>query len=30
MPLLSRNEKVTCDNCGTQTTKLNLAPDRSV
>ena len=25
MPSLTRNEKVTCDNCGTQTTKLNLA-----
>ena len=25
MPSLNRNEKVTCDNCGTQTTKLNLA-----
>ena len=24
MPSLNRNEKVTCDNCGTQTTKLNL------
>ena len=25
MPSLNRNEKVTCENCGTQTTKLNLA-----
>ena len=25
MPSLNRNEKVTCDNCGTQTTKPNLA-----
>ena len=25
MPSLSRYEKVTCENCGTQTTKLNLA-----
>ena len=25
MPSLNRNEKVTCKNCGTQTTKLNLA-----
>ena len=25
MPSHSRNEKVLCDNCGTQTTKLNLA-----
>ena len=25
MPSLYRNEKVTCENCGTQTTKLNLA-----
>ena len=25
MPSLSRNEKVTCENCGTQITKLNLA-----
>ena len=25
MPSLNRYEKVTCDNCGTQTTKLNLA-----
>ena len=25
MPSLNRNEKVTFDNCGTQTTKLNLA-----
>ena len=25
MPSLNRNEKVTCYNCGTQTTKLNLA-----
>ena len=25
MPSLNRNEKITCDNCGTQTTKLNLA-----
>ena len=25
MPPLNRYEKVTCDNCGTQTTKLNLA-----
>ena len=24
MPSLNRNEKVTCENCGTQTTKLNL------
>ena len=25
MPSLNRNEKDTCGNCGTQTTKLNLA-----
>ena len=25
MPSLNRNEKVTCENCGTQTTKLKLA-----
>ena len=25
MPSLNRNDKVTCENCGTQTTKLNLA-----
>ena len=25
MPPLNRNEKVKCENCGTQTTKLNLA-----
>ena len=25
MPSLYRNEKVTCENCGTQTTKLNFA-----
>ena len=25
MPSLNRNEKITCDNCGTQTTKLDLA-----
>ena len=25
MPSLNRNQKVTCDNCGTQNTKLNLA-----
>ena len=25
MPSRNRNEKVTCENCGTQTTKLNLA-----
>ena len=25
MPLLYRNEKFTCEHCGTQTTKLNLA-----
>ena len=25
MPSLNRNEKLTCKNCGTQTTKLNLA-----
>ena len=25
MPFLNRYEKVTCENCGTQTTKLNLA-----
>ena len=25
MPLLNRNEKVTCENCGLQITKLNLA-----
>ena len=25
MPLLNRNEKVTCENCGTQITNLNLA-----
>ena len=25
MPSLYRHEKVTCDNCGTQTTKLNLS-----
>ena len=25
MPSLNRDEKVTCDNCGTQTTKLNPA-----
>ena len=25
MPSLNRNVKVTCENCGTQTTKLNLA-----
>ena len=25
MPSLNRNGKVTCENCGTQTTKLNLA-----
>ena len=25
MPSLNRNENVTCENCGTQTTKLNLA-----
>ena len=25
MPSLNRNEKVTCENCGTQTTKLNVA-----
>ena len=25
MPSLSRNEKVTCENCGTQITKPNLA-----
>ena len=25
MPALNRNEKVICENCGTQTTKLNLA-----
>ena len=25
MPSLNRYEKVTCENCGTQTTKLNLA-----
>ena len=28
MPSLNRNEKVTCENCGTQTTKLNLARHR--
>ena len=28
MPLLNRMEKVTCDNCGTQTTTLNLAPHK--
>ena len=25
MPSLNRNEKVTCENCGTQTTKVNFA-----
>ena len=25
MPSLNRNEKVTCENCGVQVTKLNLA-----
>ena len=25
MPSLNRNEKVTCENCGVQITKLNLA-----
>ena len=25
MPSLNRNEKFTCEKCGTQTTKLNLA-----
>ena len=25
MPSLNRNEKIACENCGTQTTKLNLA-----
>ena len=25
MPSLNRYEKITCENCGTQTTKLNLA-----
>ena len=25
MPSINRYEKVTCENCGTQTTKLNLA-----
>ena len=25
MPYLNRNEKVTCENCGVQITKLNLA-----
>ena len=25
MPSFNQNEKVTCENCGTQTTKLNLA-----
>ena len=28
MPSLNRNEKVTCENCGTQTTKHNLARHR--
>ena len=28
MPSLNRYEKVTCENCGTQTTKLNLARHR--
>ena len=28
MPSLNRYEKVTCENCGTQTTKLNLAPHK--
>ena len=28
MPSLNRYEKVTCENCGTQTTKLNLACDK--
>ena len=25
MPSLNRNEKITCENCGVQITKLNLA-----
>ena len=28
MPSLNRKEKVTGENCGTQTTKLNLAPHK--
>ena len=28
MPSLNRNEKVTCENCGVQITKLNLAGDK--
>ena len=28
MPSLNGYEEVTCDNCGTQTTKLNLARDK--
>ena len=28
MPSLHRNEKVTCENCGTQTTTLNLARNK--
>ena len=30
MPSLNRNAKVTCENCGTQTTKLNLARHKKI
>ena len=30
MPLLNRNEKITCENFGTQTTKLNLARHKKI
>ena len=29
MPALDRNEKITCDNCGTQTTKKNIVRHKS-
>ena len=30
MPSLNRYEKVTCENCGTQTTKLNLTRHKKI
>ena len=30
MPSLKRNEKIKCENCGTQTTKPNLARHKEV
>ena len=30
MPSLNRNEKVTCENCGVQITKLNLARHKKI